>query len=114
MGMTSEILVIGHFKLLKSLDVLSYPDDHYDDVRDNDMVEGTLGGADTSRQSYQLAELFGIDPWDLGNHLITQLPSYINYGNFEEFDGQDPKEIIEKARKLLLDPTTIIFFRPNG
>ena len=116
MGMDADLLAIGPVKVLKRWDALSYPDDFYDDVPEETVVIGIAAVAWTTDMSRNLAKLCGVEPWDLGNHLIKQVPSRsleMDYWMDELIGTECAWDVLERIKGLLIDGAEL-WYRPNG
>ena len=70
MGMDACVLAVGPFGD-KVRDMLDYPEDYYEDVKDGAIVTKHLFTCNTTDQSKQLAAALGIDAWNFNTHNIS-------------------------------------------
>ncbi len=114
MSMRAEVLVIGPKATLEKHGVLDYPLRFYADVPDEAMVLGTAAGAPTTSGSYLLAQVCGVEAWDLGNHRIVN-PAPLQDFDDDEYVGEDKAADIAVLLALLLaEPSVQLWYRPNG
>lgn len=113
MGMDADVIVIGPKQVLQQYDVLDYPEHYYTDVPDNVVVLGTVAVANTTGDSGLLACLCGVEPWDLGNHRVTDPQWFPDHD--EEFVGEtEVREVYETLYALASRSNVQMWFRPNG
>ncbi len=114
MGLDANVIVIGPLNVLAKYDVLDYPIGYYEDVPFDNLVIGTITCAYTSDQSRELAEICGVNPWDLGNHQVKN-PVKPSALSCEDYIGRDSQvDIYDTIIKLLDYKNVQIWYRPNG
>jgi hypothetical protein len=106
MGMDAEVLAIGKFSrnLAKYMD---YPEKYYARTQDGVSVVSSLFSAVSTARSCELAEAFGVDPWDFNQHHLN--PARADLAKLREFE----EEHVEKF-EALRDAGFEFYYRPNG
>ena len=81
MSMTSDILAIGPFDS-SLIEYYEYPNDFYKETKNGvRIIEYVLGGSGTTH-SRQLADCFGVDPYDFNQHELN--PHTVNLKKLKE------------------------------
>ena len=99
MGMDAEVFAIGPFKAFHE-DDLDYPLRFYDGVKPDDRIIVLVDQASTTEQSVRLAEICGVDPWDLGHHQIKRIVTH-------------DSDLIKRISRLVAAGCEV-WYRPNG
>lgn len=110
MGMNAELLGIG--RVTESvLDNLEYPAEYYKNNLYEIIITSVISPCVGSSQSREFAECLGINPWDFGEHYITNEEAKKIHTEylFDVVSDEDLEDFM-----VLRDAGFGFYFRPNG
>jgi hypothetical protein len=115
MSTEAEVIVIGPFKDLQDADALDYPLRYYDTQDTDSIVMGSAAYAATRTESELLAEICGVEFWNLEKYEITNpvKPESIHFGLSYTIGGENAELIYRRIKQLVLNPKVQVWFRPN-
>jgi hypothetical protein len=107
MGMDAVVIAIGTFSrdLVKHMD---YAEEFYAKTRDGANVVRTVFSAITTKASCELAEAFGVEPWDFNQHHLDPMSA-----NLEKLRIVSDDEQVESFLALR-DAGFQFYYMPNG
>jgi len=117
MGMEAHILAVGQYR--KDItDCLDYVNDYYEDTREGVLVATRLFHCNTTNQSRELANAFGIDPWDFNTHHIKaaaaeDMGTQLALSNLIDSSAEMWPEELEQFQKLAR-AGFLFLYEPNG
>ena len=112
MEMDAEVMAMGPFSG-SIADCLEYRTEYYADVPAGTTVFSQLFCCVTSDQSRELAECFGVDPWDLSRHEVTLVQA--DFARLRDLAGdfEGGVEEVEQFRRLS-EAGFRFWYRPCG
>ena len=117
MGMEAEIQAIGPYS--KDIaEYLMYPADLYKDTKEGAEIMAWVCSVNTSSQSEELAECFGVKPWDFNQHIFEiYLVGDIDFARVQglvDKGGGGPDIGVEVVVRALVSKGFKFIFLPNG
>jgi len=115
MGMNADVLCIGKFRK-ETAKYLDYPEEDYNDTKDDSIVTSHLFNCNTADASRKLASALGIDdPYNFSLHRINSIKQ-VNLNDLVDLSEQvgewDPYEEYNHLR-VLLEKDFLCLFQPN-
>ncbi len=108
MGMTADVLAIGPYRSALT-EHMEYPSELYTNTREGATILRELFQVyEGSTRSRELADCFGIDPWDFNQHELD--PARADLPKLRQMFGE--KEVA--TFQALRDAGFKFYFRPNG
>lgn len=112
MGMDAEVIAIGPYRSYLS-DCMDYPAYDYKNVPDGSMVITSVFVCETSSASVELADAFGVDPWDFSQHHLDPIRFSAEYITSAQEEGSAIRGSVDKFVRLRAAGYDF-YFRSNG